>query len=351
MNRTINISDGSMTLPYRNYVDYCVGSKQAKPVTVPLPYIRKVSSAAWQGNVFWNIIKPAADTTIAMCDEGVFTYQLNCAYNKAYERIKDELLSSAQLGASLAQMNQSCEMIHSRATQMLQMARAIKSGNFRGLRNRASNVPRPNGSRPQTLGDAWLEYHFGWAPMIHDVYEASEVLVRPVKTLWSKSGAIEPLPRVHLGNNGHPFYVNGKAMVRCSAGLSVTNPNVMLANGLGLLNPVSIAWELVPFSFVVDWFTSMGTVLASMTDFLGADLVGATTTRCIKFRWDYAKTAPYPPGYVGSYYARSNGNTMWMKRENGLSGPFLLVKPPKILSLTRAATSVALLSGFLKKNA
>ena len=128
----------------------------------------------------------------------------------------------------------------------------------------------------------------------------------------------------------------------------ITNPNLLLANRLGLVNPLSVAWELVPFSFVVDWFSGVGNVLDGYTDLLGLSVVDTYSVRYLRGR------------VTGSYYERFNpGNRcecLWragyVRRSTSLSKP--VATYPKLSnfghSITRAATAVSLLTAvFLDK--
>jgi hypothetical protein len=63
------------------------------------------------------------------------------------------------------------------------------------------------------------------------------------------------------------------------AEVHISNPNLYLANKLGFVNPAVIAWELVPFSFVVDWFVPVGNFLSQWTDFVGLSLQNGYTTK------------------------------------------------------------------------
>jgi hypothetical protein len=53
----------------------------------------------------------------------------------------------------------------------------------------------------------------------------------------------------------------------------IANQTVRRAVALGVANPASIAWELVPYSFVVDWFVPVGNTLEAMTATAGLDFV------------------------------------------------------------------------------
>lgn len=45
---------------------------------------------------------------------------------------------------------------------------------------------------------------------------------------------------------------------------------------LGLLNPLAVLWELVPLSFVLDWFVPVGRYLSSLDAMAGTSLLGRT---------------------------------------------------------------------------
>lgn len=66
------------------------------------------------------------------------------------------------------------------------------------------------------------------------------------------------------------FHADGT--VTFSAGVVVTNPNLWLGNKLGLINPLSVAWDLVPWSFVANMFVNIGQLLGSLTDLAGLSL-------------------------------------------------------------------------------
>lgn len=121
--------------------------------------------------------------------------------------------------------------------------------------------------------------------------------------------------------------------------MRVTNPNFALANQLGLINPGTVAWEIVPFSFLVDWFIPVGAWLNSFTDILGYDVLYpfTTTTREVTA---ITSSIPDPPYLT---WSRETSSGFWFARTLGLPA-YKLVRPPfKGFSVARAATAIALL--------
>lgn len=334
---------------WTNYSENIVGSKQAKPVDRPLPYYRRTTRSTYLGPGP-QCVGQGADQSFSACQNANSGQALALASNKSYEMLKSQILNQAQLGASLAEYNQASAMVSARATQLITGARALRRLDFSAAA-KAFSVRLPPGKRfrnTKSFGNLWLEFHFGWRPLVSDLYEGTEVMCQPVKTLWAKASASERWV-LNLSSPGSPGLnasfdrQEGVSRSTQATQIVVNNPNVVLLNGLGLLNPASIAWELVPFSFVADWYGSMGAVLASMTDFMGCTLVNPYRSESNKFsrhmrEWYFTNPADFSE-------IRATG--VWMQRVSGLSGVTLLVKPLKLPSLTRAATQVSLLSQFL----
>lgn len=57
--------------------------------------------------------------------------------------------------------------------------------------------------------------------------------------------------------------------------LKISNPQLSQLQQLGLTNPALVAWELVPFSFVFDWFISVGQYLQGITALHGVTILKA----------------------------------------------------------------------------
>lgn len=60
----------------------------------------------------------------------------------------------------------------------------------------------------------------------------------------------------------------------CKLTAELSNSSWHAASQLDLVNPLSLGWELVPFSFVLDWFIPVGNMLEALTAHAGLVFVG-----------------------------------------------------------------------------
>lgn len=269
--------------------------------------------------------------------------------NRAYEKFKERALGGdSSMGVLVAERREALGMVTNRVVNLRNSYRSLRRGDFKGfLRNLSVDPKRKHRSVVRTAASEasglWLEYWFGWSPTVNDLYGLSETLVGPPPSQRYHGFSKVKLPELTTRFN-HPsgpvkvLSQSGEYIVRTGADVRVINPNIQLLQQLGLVNPVSVAWEVVPFSFVIDWFTCFGNVLDSFTDFVGTDLSNPYTTRLLKTkgRWD---TGTWSPTWTYEYRIAR------MTRVTSLLRP--VATYPRFVNVgtsrTRAATAVSLL--------
>lgn len=287
------------------------------------------------------------------------------ATNKAYDKLKDQISERASLGVTLAEVNQSLGMINKRSIQLYRFGRKLARGDFLGAAAelRMASVPK-RAKTSKSFADNYLEYHFGWAPLIGDVHSAYEVLKDPIKSQYiriaeSYASKVLDLNAPSKGSNPYADYpalqswnefrrVDIKQSIRMGCEVSIDNPNLWLANQLGLINPLVIGYELIPFSFVANWFFNIEQFLSQGTDFFGLTLAKAWTTYRVKgtytefahrtYRW-------WDNGYVygGGLFSDCKGDFTQIRRQTGIVKPVFTLRPAKAWHWRRTASAVSLL--------
>lgn len=274
------------------------------------------------------------------------------ASDKALASLKEKAYASSQLGSTMAEWRSSVDMIADRAIQLRQAWSALRRGQLREFKRILKLDPKgPAGSKPSDAAKLWLEYWFGWSPLVADVYDSIDALQSelPEKLITSRGYAPFEYVLTHKRDFTWDWCYDrkGEVLVRLGARVRVSNPNLFRANQLGLINPASIAWELVPFSFLVDWFIPVGQFLDGWSMWAGLSLTQTFTTRfskCKGSQW-------YVVWATGDKYNYTPSRAYYLRRDIGLpvySWPFPTAM--KTVSVTRAATACSLLSLALKNH-
>lgn len=267
------------------------------------------------------------------------------AYNQAYARAISQMSDSAQLGTAFAELGSSVQMVVKRSMQIVGTLRELRRGNVVGAAKilwetdkpiKTKRYVSPTKRRAENVASQFLEWHFGWEPLIKDIHNAIKVLEEPVKATKIIGRATDNFQWTNgpVANFSRQTSITGALDAVVGFEFVVDNPNLYLANKMGLTNPATIAWELVPFSFVVDWFGNVGQVLSGMTDFLGTSRRNPYTTYVVKagvnFDWK---------GYPWS----SSWRTFQVNRYLGIANPSFAWKRFSGFSPIRGATALALL--------
>jgi hypothetical protein len=244
---------------------------------------------AWfNGNTHYDLC--CTEAAAVADDEGL----VNRALIKARNKLKS---SDINLGVAFAERKLTARLVGDTTVRLAKSLRQLRRGEIRsamrtlGIAN-GKREPR-GGSVPQK----WLELQYGWKPLLSDVYGACDALSKRDKKDWSvvAKGSARSTKVLLLGCKlgEAPFYYSGANVVtRIERGAFVridaqpANEVLISLGALGLTNPALIAWELVPFSFVVDWFLPIGGWLESLDATLGFQILGCSTSYFVKANWD-----------------------------------------------------------------
>lgn len=189
-----------------------------------------------------------------------------------------------------AEANKTLDLIVKSARTMYSAYKNVKKG-------RISAACRDLGiTKPKGPSSNWLSYRYGWLPLISDVKDAAEAAAFH----WYEG---EPPTHVYtrLTSEGTRYLSGSQTTTRCvmyyapvagvqssdytawrtecKAGLTLISKSTtyQTLHQFGLDDPLSLAWELVPFSFVADWFIGVGDYLASRSTLNGWEVLDGFT--------------------------------------------------------------------------
>lgn len=177
-----------------------------------------------------------------------------------------------------------------------QIPESVSIANFLiELREAKSLIPRLNGW--QTGSDQFLNWNFGWSPLISDLKKFFTVVadvrarLEHLKKVNHRTVTLSHMRKfivvddqspppytstyvmadndVHATTKTSYLQVDARINLKVSYDLDLGGSDAFMqamCSALGLMNPTKIIWNAIPFSFVVDWLTNISDFLDDHTE-------------------------------------------------------------------------------------
>lgn len=190
----------------------------------------------------------------------------------------------------------------------------------RGKIHRASQILGTSLHSPPKKGNEaggrWLEYSYGWSPLVQDVYNILDKGFGDIQFIVSArskdnrqnsvSYSLRRENSVYHQGSGNTLTLD---RARCTAKISIANTAKGAISSWGLDNPAALAWEALPYSFVIDWFYPIGDYLNDCMNLSGPLRISEmsvteVTETTLNGHGDFrvSNTAAFVPGNV--YYSQ-----------------------------------------------
>jgi hypothetical protein len=197
--------------------------------------------------------------------------------------------SKVNLGVAFGERNQTARMLGDTATRIAKSLKQLKRGQFKNAAQTLGLRAAPRRPRGDNITKEWLALQYGWKPLLSDVYGAAHELSNRKNSDFRVTATGRARTRKELfakepyGGNSLPWTVSGshEASVICRIDAIPKNEVLTSFSRLGVTNPLLVAWELVPFSFVFDWMIPIGDYLDSLDAMLGYGSDAWTCTSAI----------------------------------------------------------------------
>lgn len=257
--------------------------------------------------------------------------------NKLADKFREHQFST---GIFVGELGEAVDMIADRGRQILAAAKAVKRGRLdiaakvltagsqsggsldartakaiaRNRRRIAEGKRTYNRSKDRNLDgqrfdSAWLELQWGWKPLLSDVYELSKLIEST--TGPRKKRIVARRRRNGTCYSGWPSVLeaNGVAFTKMQIIAEIVEVDFPILDQIGLGDPLSVAWELTPFSAIVDYFVPIGNYLSAR------NFSRSVTGKFIKTKTVESKGTLYlKPSYVSTSYPKAAVQTAtWMQ--------------------------------------
>lgn len=267
----------------------------SKPYIRPLPYkVDYVTTSVNPGGRDENTIHTLATSQYGLYGwlyQNDLPYDLRSAFvqsnNKALEKFDEEVARVADvLVAAVEARSSVSELLIKPLNSLVSLAKGIRRGDPRLVR-RAVNFHRKNGrdvsqivKRPSGL---WLAYWFGILPTISDIRHILHMFEADTyKSVTVRASAPFSLNQRSSKGGGHNYEFSGDVFTRIQADVFLVDSNRGLLAELGITSPLRAAYELVPWSWALDYFVNVGQLLGNYDGkYAGLEFQNVfTTTTC-----------------------------------------------------------------------
>lgn len=287
------------------------------------------------------------------------------ARTEVLNKIKDVSVNIAQM---IAEREQTINLVITTAIRLAKAYSHLKRGDLKGAagsmgttysRERRRRYHFDANENPtRAASNAWLELQYGWRPLLQDVYGLAEQAAKSfgpeIRAEASGKGLYGARSSSAIVKDGNHRLINieTRVKVKYTCRFATDNQSLSLARQIGLTNPLLLGWELLPFSFVVDWFLPIGNWVSSFDATVGLDFRGGTKTVIIEQAVDQKEVRSRPTNYpprVTAYSGVMESSIRYVSvrrlRLTSFPGPALpTFKSP--VSPTHAANAIALLAAI-----
>lgn len=224
---------------------------------------------------------------------------LNQSQIEALGRLGDR---KANLALAIVEARKSVNLIASTAIRLASAYRSVRHGNFK-LAAKHLGVKDTKGGAGNIL-----QFNYGWMPLVMDANGLAQLvlmgLTRPL--------VVSARRTIKTSKETKPFY-SAEGFVRqhlrttCGVSGRLDDTYERIAAQASFPDPLTLGWELLPYSFVVDWLLPVGDYLEALQATAGLSFLSAWQSTSVETEFQVKSVLPSDasgtaPGFRGNGY-------------------------------------------------
>lgn len=225
------------------------------------------------------------------------------------------------------------------------------------------------------FASAWLEHRYGWRPLMYDILDASELIQKLMdgaselqrSSLTTSKDGSSVTTKTQTAGFGYRDLANQVSGYEVNQGLRYDHiirktgrvelrAGIMIRDAVrsyATVDPIVTGWEIIPFSFVLDWLVNVGDFLTVLSPFSSSEMLHAYRTITTIEETSIAST-PIPRDYsfnsgITQYRAKGAASPTVIGREGWMREPVNKLVPTigrgSGLNILKGLDSLALLHG------
>ncbi len=234
----------------------------------------------------------------------------NKALLKARSRMKNQ---NVNMTLAFAEAKQTAGLVATTAKRVTKAISAVRRGDIKGIvsalgitkprvlsrkaRKAAKRLRKGTGSESDAH-NLWLSHKYGWLPLLSDVHglakrQADLDTANPNRYMFNVKASVTVKRNFDLAARKDQLAFATAPAIRYRKQNDVEHalvridfrkgiPNLAQAAADGFTNPLDLAWEKIPFSFVADWFVPIGSYLNQLDATVGWEFVSGSLSQYIK---------------------------------------------------------------------
>lgn len=219
--------------------------------------------------------------------------QLDTARQRVEDAASLDTMTSYDILTDIAEAREIPRMLRSISGDIFNILRSFRGRHSLPDLRTASLLPpasllKSPSKALRKIGDQWMQYRYGIMPLVYSYRDITKVVKRGYNVRSRKVETVRPeatgtsLPAVTVDYMMVQYEGEIQYAATCFSHFQWREASIVAGLGTNLF---ATAWELVPYSFVADWFVNMGNYITRVTN----TSLSKDTWACISRRDKYSK--------------------------------------------------------------